>query len=198
MLRAYRRYAPVYDFLFGPILEQGRIAMAQAVRVASPKTILEVGVGTGLALARYPTNATAIGVDLSLHMLNRASSLARRQGVAADLICADAEQLPLADSSFDCVTLPYVLSVTPDPWQLMAELRRVCMPGGNVFILNHFKGAGVWTFSERIVEPLADKIGFRSDLSLESIESEGWAINSVNSVNLFGLSKLVSITNGNA
>lgn len=196
LLRVYRRYAPIYNLAFGRALEAGRRALADALAVHSPTRVLEVGVGTGLALPYYPTQAQVCGLDLSPEMLRHARRLAQRRGLSqVRLLCADAEQLPFASSSFDCVTLPYVLSVTPNPDTLMAELRRVCRPGGHIFILNHFSGAGGWRWSERLLAPLAQKVGFRSQLSIECLTHAGWTVKAIRSVNLLGLSKLVVIRN---
>ena len=197
VVRAYRRYAPVYDWVFGRMLEAGRVEMAKAVRAASPESLLEVGVGTGLALPHYPPAMPITGVDLSMDMLRRAQGVVRdRRLDSVTLLCCDAEKLPLHDSCVDCVTLPYVLSVTPNPPALMTELRRVCRPGGVILVLNHFKGAGVWQFGERLVAPLAARIGFRSDLAFDVLDNPGWEIEEVSGVNLFGLSKLVRLRNG--
>ena len=47
--RAYDRWAPVYDIVFGPVFRQGRsAAIAVAARIG--RRILEVGVGTGISL----------------------------------------------------------------------------------------------------------------------------------------------------
>ena len=54
VIRTYRFYAPVYDWVFGAILEPGRRALAESVRRLSPASLLEVGVGTGLMLGQYP------------------------------------------------------------------------------------------------------------------------------------------------
>src|SRR5438477_45538 len=46
---AYRRYAAVYDAVFGPVLQPGRKAVVQALGLRPGDRVLEVGVGTGLA-----------------------------------------------------------------------------------------------------------------------------------------------------
>lgn len=196
VVRVYRWYAPYYDLLFGCALESGRIELANIVASRSPQRLLEVGVGTGLALRRYPPGAFVCGIDLSYDMLRRAQAAVKRRRLGnAALLRADAEQLPFPDASFDCITLPYVLSVTPNPQRLLAELRRVCAPGGHILVLNHFKGAGVWQAAERLLAPLADRVGFRSTMTMDTLESSHWEIVGVRSVNLFGLSKLVEIRN---
>jgi phosphatidylethanolamine/phosphatidyl-N-methylethanolamine N-methyltransferase len=50
--RAYQRWAPVYDLIFGPIFDVGRRAtIAAAERIGG--RILDVGVGTGISLSEY-------------------------------------------------------------------------------------------------------------------------------------------------
>lgn len=197
VVRAYRRYAPVYDRIFGGVLDPGRRALADAVRELEPASLLEVGVGTGLMLARYPEATRVVGVDLSMEMLAKASA---RVPALADrdirLEVMDAEALTFPDGAFDCVTVPYVLSVTPDPQRLVAEVRRVCRVGGTILILNHFSGSRFWWLLERVVKPVPGEVGFRSDFELAAeISRYDWTVEWMKSVNLFGLSKLVSIRN---
>ncbi|SDD10708.1 class I SAM-dependent methyltransferase [Aquimonas voraii] len=199
VLKVYRGYAPLYDLLFGRLLEAGRAAMAAHVP-ADAQRLLEVGVGTGLALPRYPRSAQIVGLDLSPDMLARARARVRDGGLqdhtgqAPALLCADAEQLPFKDASFDCITLPYVLSVTPNPARLLAELRRVCRTGGRVLILNHFSGAGVWGGAERLLAGLAHRVGFNSRLPISVLDQPGWTLAALRSVNLLGLSKLAVLS----
>lgn len=197
VVRTYRRYAPLYDNLFGAVLEPGRIKLAAAVARAAPTSILEVGVGTGLLLPHYPELARVVGIDISAEMLaiarNRAATIVGRH---ITLIQLDAEFINFPDNSFDCVTLPYVLSATPNPRKVAIEIRRVCRKGGTILILNHFSGSRFWWFLERAVRTLADKVGFRSDFDFEEhILRHSWQVESVESVNAFGLSKLVTIRN---
>jgi len=197
VIRTYRRYAPLYDRLFGAILEPGRRSLAQLAHRISPPNLLEVGVGTGLLLPSYPETTAIVGIDLSQEMLMIAQNRAEKlQGRNIKLLKMDAETIDFPDNSFDCVTLPYVLSVTPRPQQLVAEVRRVCKKGGTILILNHFSGSRFWWFLERIVRPLADRVGFRSDFGYkEQIETYSWIVVSVQNVNLMGLSKLIEIRN---
>jgi phosphatidylethanolamine/phosphatidyl-N-methylethanolamine N-methyltransferase len=193
----YRFYAPLYDRVFGAVLEPGRRALTAAVRSICPTSILEVGVGTGLTLERYPVTSSVIGIDISHEMLEiareRADKLADR---SIHLAAMNAEAMDFPDECFDCVAIPYVLSVTPNPERLVAEIRRVCRKGGTILILNHFSGSRFWWFLERAVRSLANRIGFRSDFCFdEQILKYDWDILSVKKVNFFGLSRLVAIRN---
>ena len=193
----YRFYAPLYDRLFGAVLEPGRRALTEAVCAMRPTSILEVGVGTGLTLERYPASASVIGIDISTEMLEIARERAEKlPGRSIHLAAMNAESMDFPDGSFDCVAIPYVLSVTPNPERLVAEIRRVCRRNGTILILNHFSGSRFWWSLERAVRPLANRIGFRSDFCFdEQILKHDWEILSVKKVNLCGLSRLVTIRN---
>lgn len=198
VVNTYRFYAPLYDKLFGAILEPGRRALTDTVNAIRPASILEVGVGTGLTLQRYPARSSVVGIDISNEMLDIARERAEKTLADRDIrLCAmDAEAMDFPDGSFDCVAIPYVLSVTPHPERLVAEIRRVCRKGGAILILNHFSGSRFWWFLERAVRSLANRIGFRSDFCFdEQILKYDWEILSVKKVNFLGLSRLVTIRN---
>ena len=197
IVKTYRFYAPLYDRLFGAVLEPGRTSMLSSVNDRQPSSVLEVGVGTGLTLARYPLKARIVGIDISDEMLEIAKTRAEAiSGSNIELFRMDAENIEFADGSFECVVAPYVLSVTPNPDKLVAEIRRVCAKGGTIYILNHFSGSRFWWMLERAVSSLANKIGFRSTFSYEeNILKYDWQVLRSTKVNLFGLSKLVEIKN---
>lgn len=195
---AYRRYAPLYDLLFGQIYEAGRRQMGRSIQSLAPERLLEVGVGTGLALTQYPAQTEVHGIDICPQMLGRAQMHASAMpGRKITLRLMDAERLDYPDAHFDCVTLPYVLSVTADPKRLVREIRRVCKPDGTILILNHFSGARFWRPLEWLVRRIPDKVGFHSDFDYEThILAYDWKVLSSNPVNLFGLSRLVTLRNG--
>jgi phosphatidylethanolamine/phosphatidyl-N-methylethanolamine N-methyltransferase len=162
-----------------------------------PASILEVGVGTGLILRHYPQTSSIVGIDVSDEMLDIARDRATGlTGHDIKLMAMNAEKMDFPDGCFDCVALPYVLSVTPDPQQLVAEIRRVCRKNGTIVIVNHFSGSRFWWFMEKAVRSLADRIGFRSDFCYdEQILQHDWEVESVKKVNFLGLSKLIVIRN---
>lgn len=196
--KTYRFYAPIYDLLFGAVLEPGRKAISKEVTTLNPKKILEIGVGTGLLLYKYPQTTEITGIDISEEMLSiareRVQHLPNKSNVT--LLAMDAENLDFADKSFDCVVLPYVLSVTPNPNNLIKEMQRVCTNNGTMMIVNHFSGSGTWYLLEKMVKNVANKIGFQSDFSYEeNIEKHKLNVVKNQTVNLFGLSKFLVIKN---
>ncbi len=99
--------------------------------------VLEIGVGTGLNLGRYPAGTRVVGIDLSSAMLDIARQRAGRLGRAVDLRPGDAEALEFADESFDSVVITFALSTIPDPRGALAEAKRVLAPGGGLLVLDH-------------------------------------------------------------
>src|SRR5690349_21891302 len=74
--RAYNRWAPVYDLVFGQVFAHGRNAtIAAAERIGG--RILEVGVGTGISLPAYSRTNHVTGVDISESMLRKAQQRVR-------------------------------------------------------------------------------------------------------------------------
>jgi phosphatidylethanolamine/phosphatidyl-N-methylethanolamine N-methyltransferase len=197
IVSTYRFYAPHYDRVFGAVFEPGRQALTDAAAALGPASILEVGVGTGLTLARYPAASTVTGIDISSEMLSLAQARAKKlNNPNIHLAVMNAEEMDFPDNSFDCVTMPYVLSVTPHPERLISEIRRVCRPDGTIFVLNHFNDSRLWWFLEQALRPLANRIGFRSDFCFkEQILKYDWDVEYAKKVNFLGLSTLVKIRN---
>src|SRR5262245_66115994 len=78
--KAYARWAPVYDFVFGAVFERGRnAATAAAERIGG--RILEVGVGTGLSLPDYAQTNGVIGIDISEPMRRKAHARVAAEGL---------------------------------------------------------------------------------------------------------------------
>lgn len=191
---AYQRYAPIYDLVFGGVFEPGRRRLIEALNCRSGDSVLEVGVGTGLSLRHYPRHTRVTGIDLSPHMLERAQARVLRYGLDnVELMSMDAQSLSFPDASFDKVAALYVASVVPDPAAMMRELRRVCRPGGQVLVVNHFSREAGWPHAlERGLAPFARSLGFRPVFPLDPFVAEaGMEVADTHPVNLFGYWTLV-------
>ncbi len=168
--RVYARWAPVYDRLFGWLVRAGcRKAMAHVNR--SSGKLLEVGVGTGLSLDQYRPDMDVTAIDLSPDMLDRARAKAERMDLTnIRLLPMDAARLEFEDGAFDKVVAMYVLTVVPDPSRVMAELERVCKPGGEIVLVNHFSArAGLRAMVERVLAPMAGALGWRPEFPVENV-----------------------------
>jgi len=82
----------------------------------------------------------------------------------------DASELRFDDASFDTVVAMYVMTVVPDPIQVLKELERVCAPGGEVLIVNHFaQDHGLRGWIESFMAPAARALGWHPDFRAETI-----------------------------
>lgn len=98
---------------------------------------LDVCCGTGdlaIALASRLPQGRVTGVDFNQEMLAIAAKKARAMPNLI-LINGDAMHLPLADKSFDLVTIGFGLRNVPDANQALAEIYRVLKPGGQLGVL---------------------------------------------------------------
>src|SRR5918912_557765 len=154
--RVYENIAWGYDLVFGPTLHPGRVNAIKRMGIKPGDRVLEVGVGTGINAALYPTYCSVTGIDLSSSMLEKARERVARKGLRnVRLLQMDAASLKFADDSFDIVYAPYVISVVPGPVAVTREMRRVCRPGGRIVILNHFRSENpLMARIERMISPL--------------------------------------------
>lgn len=169
--KSYKRWAPVYDLTFGRITQGGRILAAAHVN-AQGGSVLEVGIGTGLALDFYGPKVRVTGIDVSAEMLREAEAKAQKKRLRnlVGLHQMDARQIAFPDASFDHVAAMHVMSVVPEPERVLDEMARLCRPGGSILIANHFAGrAEGWTFAERLAAPLANLLGWHSDFAIERV-----------------------------
>ncbi len=169
---AYRRWAGVYDTVFGGISAFGRRRAVSAVNRLPGSRVLEVGVGTGLALPHYTASKRITGIDLSSDMLERARERVRRDRLTNvdALLEMDAEETRFADASFDIAVAMFVASVVPHPRRLLAELKRVVKPGGHILFVNHFLAPnGVRGAIERGMARASHSLGWHPDFAMEAL-----------------------------
>jgi phosphatidylethanolamine/phosphatidyl-N-methylethanolamine N-methyltransferase len=173
--KAYARWAPVYDFVFGAVFERGRnAAISAAERIGG--RILEVGVGTGLSLPDYARANRVIGVDISEPMLRKAKArialerLPHVQGLAV----MDAERLAFPDCSFDVVVAQYVITAVPHPEATLDEFARVLKSGGEIVLVNHIGAEnGLRRAFEAGFAPVARQLGWRPEFPWGRLQA--WA-----------------------
>lgn len=170
--KAYRRQAAFYDRWFGTVSGAARRSAIAAVNALAGRDVLEVGVGTGLALPLYVANKRVTGIDLSADMLALAHERVEAMGLAnvAGLLEQDAEATDFPDASFDIAAAMFVASVVPHPDRLLAELRRLVRPGGQILFINHFSARGGLRLAiERAMVPLAGALGWHPDFPIGAL-----------------------------
>ena len=131
--RSFERAAPGYDdsAVLQREIADRLLERLDYVRLA-PKRILDLGCGTGYAVAalhRRYRGAQVIALDFALPMLVQA----RRRGSwlrRPQCLCADAERLPLADGSLDLIVSNATLQWCNDLAGTFREALRILRPGG--------------------------------------------------------------------
>jgi phosphatidylethanolamine/phosphatidyl-N-methylethanolamine N-methyltransferase len=113
--RVYTSYAGIYDHVFGKVFHEGRESAVRNLNVQPNEKILEVGIGTGLALPMYPRHCEIVGIDFSEGMLEKAKQRAAEQRMShVQLHRMDAAAMDFPDDSFDTVVAAYVVTAVPD------------------------------------------------------------------------------------
>lgn len=199
--KRYDRRAPVYDLMetFAERLGSGKWRKALWGQVDGG-SILEVGVGTGKNFPYYPQNAEVTAVDFSEKMLSRARNKARKQGIKVRLMQMDVQKLNFEDNTFDTVVATFVFCSVPNPLKGLAEVRRVCKPGGRVVLLEHVLSANrtvarlMNLANPVVVRMMGANINRRT---VENIAGSGLAIEQVTDLKA-GIFKLIEARKVNA
>jgi len=170
IVSAYARWAPVYDFVFGAVTRPSIRAAVGAVNAMGPSRVIEVGVGTGIALPHYGREHRVVGIDLSPDMLKRAEERVARDGLrqVEGLLEMDAGKLVFEDGAFDAAVAMFVMSVVPDPERVLAEMARVVRPGGRIVTVNHFAVEdGIRGAFESWLAKFGRRLGWHPDFRIE-------------------------------
>jgi phosphatidylethanolamine/phosphatidyl-N-methylethanolamine N-methyltransferase len=135
------------------------------LRSISAHKVLIAGIGTGLDLPLLPPERSYVGLDLTRAMLSRARS--RVGSLEIFLVEGDAQRMPFATASFDAAVLHLIIAVVPDASACLREVARVLRPGGRAVVLDKFLRRGERAWVRRALNPLASRIGTRTDVVFE-------------------------------
>lgn len=196
--RVYTSYAKIYDRIFGKVFHEGRQSAIRNLNVQPDELILEVGIGTGLALPMYPRHCRIVGIDFSEGMLDKAKERAIEHGLDhVELHRMDAGAMEFKDDSFDTVVAAYVVTAVPDYRKVVSEMIRVCRPGGRIIMLNHFSNDNkIVAAMERVISPVTKHLGWRTDLALQAVlDGTPLHVSRKQAVNPFRLWALVECVN---
>lgn len=169
--KIYSEFSRYYDKIFEGVFFPRILRVIRDLNIQPGAEVLEVGVGTGLSLSAYPEHCHLTGIDLAPDMLARAHRKVLREGWKhIDLAVGDAQNLEFAGDTFDVVTSFHVVSVVPEPQQMMREMIRVCRPGGTIVVINHFRSERplIASIVDRL-DPVTRKLGWRTTLKLTEL-----------------------------
>ncbi len=125
---------------------------------AASGEVLEIGAGTGLNLAHYPTGLDRLVVSEPEH--HKAELLLKKAGeldLDAEFVRASAEALPFEDDSFDTVVSTLVFCTVGEPEAAIAEVKRVLRPEGSWLFIEHVRSdrPAIGRIQDRIARPWA-------------------------------------------
>ena len=138
--------------------------------------VLEIGAGTGLNLAYYPTGLESL--VLTEPVTAMADRLRQRAlgHEDAEVVQAAAERLPFETASFDTVVSTLVLCTVADVDASLSEVARVLKPGGRLLFIEHVRASGetlVWRQARWAGAWSVFAMGCRCDRdTLESIRAQ--------------------------
>ena len=164
--RVYSDFAHFYDRLFGRVFVDSEHQVIESLGLRPGNRVLEVGVGTGISLDAYPPYVRVLGIDPSPKMLEHARTKIRDNDLHhIEVQQGDALNLGVEENSFDVVCAFHVITVVPDPLQMMREMHRACKPGGRIAIINHFRSEHpIWGTIAWILNPVTKYCGWTTTL----------------------------------
>jgi methyltransferase OMS1 len=100
--------------------------------------------GTGRNLPYYPSSCDLYVSDVSKEMVAVAQGKAEKKNIRANFVVMDACQLDFADNTFDTIVDTFGLCSFENEGKVLAEMKRVCKPGGKILLLEHGRSHYQW------------------------------------------------------
>jgi SAM-dependent methyltransferase len=149
------------------LIAQGADRLVELADVRPGERVLDVATGTGnVALLAAARAAQVTGVDLTPELFDVAQARAVEQQLQLELVVGDAEELPFPDRSFDVVLSAFGVQYAPRRETTVAELVRVCRPGGRIAVAN-------WTPASAAGRYI-DLINNRFGISSRTLSATAW------------------------
>jgi SAM-dependent methyltransferase len=125
--------------------EAAMTMLLDALGAGAGDAVLDVACGPGIvAAAVAPSAARVVGIDLTPEMIELARERCAEAGIGNTRFdLGDVSELPYADGEFSRVVCRYALHHVGDPATVVAEMARVCAPGGRVAVADMIVGEDV-------------------------------------------------------
>ena len=190
IIKSYKRVSGFYDYTFGQIFRPGQKKLVSMMECSQTDKVLEIGIGTGTSYKYYPMETEVTGIDISPDMLKKARTNIRKHNLLnKNVIMMNGEQLKFEDNSFDKVAGMYVVSVTQNPNLLIKEMKRVCKPNGDIYLVNHFSfetDSKFLKILEKGLMPVSKYLGWRPYFPFAEFNAYAKLnVQSISKVNIF-------------
>lgn len=135
------KYDIMNDVMSGGIHRIWKHFTIEASGVRPGHTVLDIAGGTGDLTKKFSKIVGQTGkvvlADINASMLNVGRDKLTDQGVSGNVVYtqADAQYLPFADNTFDCITIAFGLRNVTDKDLALRSMLRVLKPGGRLLIL---------------------------------------------------------------
>jgi ubiquinone/menaquinone biosynthesis C-methylase UbiE len=173
-------FAAVYDRVTAPAERAGLAERRQRLLAAAEGRVLEVGGGTGLNLAHYPSGLDGVVVlEPDGAMRERLLEKVPASSVRVEVHDVGIDEVPFPDASFDTVVSTMTLCTVPDLDTALATMRRVLRPGGRLLFLEHVKASGLQGLAQRASAPVWRRLaaGCHADRDiLAAMRTNGFAV----------------------
>ncbi len=124
---AVRRFMPWNRLPFDPLID---------FRALEQQDVLEIGVGSGSHAQLIASHARSyVGIDITEQAVERTSRRLELQGIGAEILRMDAEEMSFEDQSFDYVWSWGVIHHSADTRRIVEQIHRVLRPGGAATIM---------------------------------------------------------------
>jgi SAM-dependent methyltransferase len=160
------------------------LAELSRLPLPSPARVLDAGCGSGRTLIELRRFGEASGIELS----PQAADIARSRG-GLEIKVGRLEELPWDEDTFDLVTCMDVIEHTPDDRVTLRELRRVCKPGGWLFVTVPAYQA-LWSPHDEVNHHYRRYV--RPMLRAAAVEA-GWQVNRMSSFNTLLLAPAAAV-----
>lgn len=155
------RYDLMNDLMSGGIHRLWKRFAIEVSGARRGQAILDIAAGTGDLSARFArivgSEGRVVMADINESMLRIGRDRLLDRGIAGnlELVQADAQNLPFADNSFDCITIAFGLRNVTDKNMALRSMLRVLRPGGRLLVLEFSKP------QSRLLEKVYDQYSFR-------------------------------------
>ena len=203
IIKSYKRVSSFYDYTFGQVFRPGQKKLVSMMKCSDQDQVLEIGIGTGTSYKYYPEKTTVTGIDISPDMLKKAKCNIEKDNLKnKSVIMMNGEQLKFSDNTFDKVVGMYVVSVTQNPDLLIREMKRVCKPHGDIYLVNHFSfdtDSSIVKLIEKGLMPVSKYLGWRPYFPFSEFNAyANLNVQSISKVNIFDYWGIIHAVNSPA